>query len=164
MTEQVVDWDMVLGEIKKIYDSVEKLAQQFAGRPFTPDGHLVGSIGEVVASYAFGLTLEKPSNQGADAIHRKSGRSVEVKCTQTKRVSFYDCAPTNNVIVLFIDRDGSFECVFNGLFADLERGLVAANLWRRRSGRNDGDRVLFDDGVPQRFRVVTFVAEDMPGR
>lgn len=123
MTEQVVDWDMVLGEIKKIYDSVEKLAQQFAGRPFTPDGHLVGSIGEVVASYAFGLTLEKPSNQGADAIHRKSGRSVEVKCTQTKRVSFYDCAPTNNVIVLFIDRDGSFECVFNGLFADLERGL-----------------------------------------
>ena len=37
------------------------------------------------------------------------------------------------------------------------------NLWRRFSGRNDCDSVLLDDGVPQRFRVVTFVAKDMPG-
>jgi len=36
--------------VAKIYEAVEELRQEFPGRPFTPDGHLVGSIGEVIAS------------------------------------------------------------------------------------------------------------------
>ena len=98
MENSDINWTMVLCEIKNIYESVEKLTHQFSGRPFTPDGHLVGSIGEVIASYAFGLVLEKPSNKAGDAIHSNSNRSVEIKCTQVKRVSFYDCDPLTNVI------------------------------------------------------------------
>ena len=37
------------------------------GRHFTPDGHLVGSIGEVIAAARYGLTLTTASTKGIDA-------------------------------------------------------------------------------------------------
>ena len=123
MDDAKIDWGIVLQEIKNIYVSVDKLSNQFSGRHFTPDGHLVGSIGEVVASYVFELVLAKASNSSCDAIDRKTGRPVEIKCTQVKRVSFYDCDLLTNVIVLTINKDRTFECVFNGLFSDLSNYL-----------------------------------------
>jgi len=47
---------------------VAELEKEFEGRRFTPDGHLVGSIGEVVAAYAFGLKLLPASNERHDAV------------------------------------------------------------------------------------------------
>src|SRR5580704_19671100 len=43
--------------IRQLYTVVAQLEEEFEDRRFTPDGHLVGSIGEVVAAYAFGLKL-----------------------------------------------------------------------------------------------------------
>jgi hypothetical protein len=43
--------------VAAIYKAVEQLEAAYPGRKFTPDGHLVGSIGEVVAAEALGLTL-----------------------------------------------------------------------------------------------------------
>ena len=37
-------------QVQKIYEIVGELQADFPGRSFTPDGHLVGSIGEVMAS------------------------------------------------------------------------------------------------------------------
>jgi hypothetical protein len=37
--------------IKELYGIVDSLEALFPGRHFTPDGHLVGSIGEVLAAY-----------------------------------------------------------------------------------------------------------------
>ncbi|WP_408860888.1 DUF6998 domain-containing protein [Acidiphilium sp.] len=34
--------------VARIYEAVAELERQYPGRKFTPDGHLVGSIGEVV--------------------------------------------------------------------------------------------------------------------
>ena len=48
--------------IRQLYAVVSELEKEFEGRRFTPDGHLVGSIGEVVAAYAFGLKLLPASN------------------------------------------------------------------------------------------------------
>ena len=48
--------------IRQLYTVVAALEEEFEGRRFTPDGHLVGSIGEVVAAYAFNLTLLPASN------------------------------------------------------------------------------------------------------
>jgi len=123
MNDSKIDWFMVLQEIKNIYASVDKLSNQFPGRHFTPDGHLIGTIGEVVASYVFELVLAKASNRGCDAFDQKTGRPVEIKCTQGKRVSFYDCDLLTNVIVLTINEDRTFRCVFNGLFSDLSNYL-----------------------------------------
>jgi hypothetical protein len=41
--------------IKSLYDVVRELEKEFVDekRKFTLDGHLVGSIGEVVAAYSF---------------------------------------------------------------------------------------------------------------
>ncbi len=54
--------------IKRLYAVVAALEQEFEDRKFTPDGHLVGSIGEVVAAYAFGLKLLPASTEGHDAV------------------------------------------------------------------------------------------------
>ena len=43
--------------VATIYRAVAELEAQYAPRKFTPDGHLVGSIGVVVAAEALGLTL-----------------------------------------------------------------------------------------------------------
>ena len=40
-------------EVADIY-AIEGLTARYPGRPFTPDGHLIGSIGDVVAAEAFG--------------------------------------------------------------------------------------------------------------
>ena len=56
------------------------------GRPFSPDGHLVGSLGEVLAAELLDLTLMPPSNDGYDAID-VDGRKVEIKATTRRTVS-----------------------------------------------------------------------------
>jgi len=49
--------------IKQIFQSCQKLTQ-LTGRPFSPDGHLVGSFGEVIARDKLNLTPKSPSNDG----------------------------------------------------------------------------------------------------
>ena len=99
--------------IQALYAIVKDLESMFPGRPFTPDGHLVGSIGEclVADAYAYGLNLMPPSNQGFDAL-APDGRKVEIKATQRRSVAFRSCP--EHVIIIRILKDGSFEEHFNG--------------------------------------------------
>lgn len=53
-------------------------------RYYTPDGHLVESIGEVIAAARYGLTLTTASTKGVDA-HDSNGRSIEIKATLGSR-------------------------------------------------------------------------------
>lgn len=48
--------------IRQLYRVVSDLETEFQGRKFTPDGHLVGSIGEVVASYSVLKRLNAETN------------------------------------------------------------------------------------------------------
>jgi hypothetical protein len=54
-------------QVAVIYRAVQELEERYPGRKFTPDGHLVGSIGEVVAAEALKLTLHPASRAGYDA-------------------------------------------------------------------------------------------------
>ena len=54
--------------VKELYAVVHKLEAMFPGRPFTPDGHLVGSLGECLVAEAYSLNLMDPSNKGYDAV------------------------------------------------------------------------------------------------
>jgi hypothetical protein len=85
MTE-TTDWEHVKTQIDALYAAVDQLGQTFPGRKFTLDGHLVGSIGEVIAAYMFDLTLNRASTLGHDAI-APDGRQVEVKMTQGSSVA-----------------------------------------------------------------------------
>ena len=97
--------------VKSLYGIVSELEEMF-GRPFTPDGHMVGSIGEALAAHHYGLTLTPPSTQGCDAT-TADGKRVEIKATQGTKVAFR-CKP-DHLIVLKLNMDGTFEEIYNGL-------------------------------------------------
>jgi hypothetical protein len=75
---------------------VAELERQYHGRKFTPDGHLVGSIGEVVAAKALGLTLYPGSHPGHDAYDANG--DVQIKMTSGASVSLY--ATCTRLVVL----------------------------------------------------------------
>ncbi|MGI4792916.1 MAG: DUF6998 domain-containing protein [Janthinobacterium lividum] len=50
--------------LSDLYRTVAALREIAPDRSFTLDGHLVGSIGEVVAAYAYDLKLEKTGKKG----------------------------------------------------------------------------------------------------
>lgn len=102
--------------IRQLYVVVAALEEEFEGRRFTPDGHLVGSIGEVVAAYAFNLTLLPASNATHDA-KASDGTLVQIKLTGGERgVSIYS-EPQHLLVLQLINN--RFTTVYNG------RGSVA---------------------------------------
>jgi hypothetical protein len=82
-----VNWREVVSLLEDLYRASDRLEVVFPGRKFTLDGHLVGSIGEVVAAYMFNLKLTPASTTGHDA-YAVDGRRVEIKLTQRERVAF----------------------------------------------------------------------------
>lgn len=95
--------------LEQLYSVVSELEAMF-GRHFTPDGHMVGSLGEALAAHHYGLELLKAATPGCDAL--KDGKQIEIKATQGSRVAFR-CEP-QYLIVLRLNKDGSFEEVYNG--------------------------------------------------
>ncbi len=97
--------------VREIYAIVAKLETAFPGRQFTPDGHLVGSLGEVLASYYYDLDLLPASAVAHDAT-AGDGRHVQIKATQIDRVALRaDCAW---LLVLKLDARGGFDEIHNG--------------------------------------------------
>ena len=103
--------------IAQLYQTVHELNERFRGRPFTPDGHLVGSIGEVVAAYTYGLKLEKCSNEGFDA-KTEEDKTVEIKLTggESVAVSSDFKTPPDFLLVLKLFPQEGFEEIYNGPF------------------------------------------------
>ena len=76
---------MLEEKIRELYRITAELEEKYPGRRFTPDGHLVGSIGEVYAAEKYGLTLLEASSEKHDATSA-DGRLVQIKITQTDRI------------------------------------------------------------------------------
>ena len=79
--------------------------------PITPDGHLVGSIGEVLAADAYGLELFPSSFEVHDA-KSKDGKLVQIKSTQVKSIGL--SSKPDHLLMIQIQPDGSFLEIFNG--------------------------------------------------
>src|SRR5271169_6641589 len=73
--------------VKKLYEIVSELEGLYPGRKFTPDGHMVGSIGEVIAAHDYDLELLDASNETHDA--KQGTKQIQIKATQGKSVSMY---------------------------------------------------------------------------
>jgi hypothetical protein len=96
--------------VARIYKAVKELEAQYPRR-FTPDGHLVGSIGEVVAAKALGLTLHPMGRPGHDACDSE-GCEVQIKMTAGRSVSLYaDC---QRLVVLQVVSPEEAEIVYDG--------------------------------------------------
>ena len=89
--------------VRQLYEIVEKLEAHFPERHFTPDGHLVGSIGEVLAAYYYGLELLPASAEAHDA-RTGDGRLVQIKATQ--RTSIGMRSEPKHLLVLRIHSNG----------------------------------------------------------
>lgn len=107
----MIDHDKVQSLVKQLYNIVNELETLFEGRHFTPDGHMVGSLGECLVADAYGLTLLTASNKGYDAL-TQDGKKVEIKATQKDSVAFR--SKPEHTIVIKILGDGTFEEIYNG--------------------------------------------------
>lgn len=98
-------------KIRALYAIVNDLETAYPGRRFTLDGHLIGSIGEVVAAEAFDLKLLPNSFAVHDATTH-DGRLVQIKVTQRDRIALSSCP--EYLLVLYINKGGSWDVVYNG--------------------------------------------------
>lgn len=106
--------------ISELYAIAAKLNALFPGRKFTPDGHLVGSIGEAIAMIEYGVTLHRHSHPGTDG--QINGREVQIKATQRSSVAIKKPQERDLLLVLKISADGSWDPIYDG---DVERVWVA---------------------------------------
>lgn len=105
-----MDTEKVYRLIEELYHIVGELEAMFPGRHFTPDGHLVGSLGECLAAHDYGLELLPASTRGVDAV--KGEKRVEIKATQGQRVALRS-AP-EHLLVLQLNKQGRSHEVYNG--------------------------------------------------
>jgi len=100
--------------VRQLYELVAEFEALFShtNKRFTPDGHLVGSIGEVIAAYMYDLLLHPNSNHLHDA-ETRDGRQIQIKATQTNRKVALRGMP-EHIIVLHLSKSGAASEVFNG--------------------------------------------------
>jgi hypothetical protein len=96
--------------VSRIYKAVAELERRYPQRRFTPDGHLVGSIGEVIAAEALGLQLHPMSHRGHDAFDAKG--DVQIKMTAGRSVAMY--GPCERLVVLRLVSPEEAEIVYDG--------------------------------------------------
>ncbi len=108
--------------ITDLLKTASRLNSLFNGRQFTPDGHLVGSIGEVVAEYVYDLVLEPCSTPRIDAYTKGDDvLSVQVKLTGEKARAFGirwpgDAGIAPDILLCMRMTADGFVEVYNGAF------------------------------------------------
>lgn len=103
--------DRVPELVSRLYAVVDELETLFPGRHFTPDGHLVGSLGEVWAAHLYGIALHPASSATHDGLS-PSGKQVQVKATQGSSVAL--SSVPDHLVVLRLQRHGNPEEYYNG--------------------------------------------------
>ena len=99
--------------MRQVFDACRRLSE-ITDRPVSPDGHLVGSIGEVLAAEIFDLKLVPPSTRGYDATDHE-GCKVEIKTTTRGSVALSAADPdAERLIVLRLDSLGRPDVVYDG--------------------------------------------------
>lgn len=102
---------MLSDKIKELYRITQELEKAYPGRRFTPDGHLVGSIGEVIVAESYGLTLLPNSTKTHDAVS-KDGKNIQIKATQKSSIAI--SSEPDYLIAIKILSDGSWVEIYNG--------------------------------------------------
>ena len=102
---------IVESNIVQLLTIVKNLENTFQGRRFTLDGHLFGSIGEVMAAYYYGIELAPTGTKTHDGTI--AGKNVQIKITQATSVDITDHC--DYLLVLYLNKE---ECkiyeVYNG--------------------------------------------------
>ena len=102
--------DAIKEKIQKLISIVKELETDFPGRHFTLDGHLVGSIGEVMAAYYYGIELYAASAVAHDG--EIDGKKVQIKISQQDDIVINH--EPEYLIVLYLRKNGDVFDVYNG--------------------------------------------------
>lgn len=97
--------------IRGLFETIRELEQRYPGRKFSMDGHLLGSIGEVIAAEHYHLTLLPNSFKTYDAKDTQ-GRLIQIKATQIDRIAI--SSEPDYLIVIQITSDGNWSEIYNG--------------------------------------------------
>ena len=122
------DMELIREKVQRMFQTVAELEAAFPGRHFTLDGHLVGSIGEVLAAYYYGIKLYKasePVHDGKD----KDGRRVQIKITQQDNIVI--SRKPDYLVVLYLTKAGNVYEVYNG------PGEKPWNMYPKKDSHND---------------------------
>lgn len=102
--------DLVKLHVQELIAIVHELEGDFPGRHFTLDGHLVGSIGEVMAAYYYGIELYTASTEIHDG--EVNGKKVQIKISQQDNIVINH--EPDYLIVLYLNKNGNIYEVYNG--------------------------------------------------
>ena len=109
------DLEKTIQELFRITRKLEERYRQYE-KKFTLDGHLIGSIGEVLVAEAYGLKLcDSNVNPVYDA-KVEDGTEVQIKATQTDRISI-SARPEDepqHLIAIQIQPTGAWATIYNG--------------------------------------------------
>jgi hypothetical protein len=104
---------LIMPRIREMFRISAELERAFPGRKFTLDGHLVGSIGEVLAAYSYGLELLPSSSERHDAV-APDGRMVQIKATQGTGHIALRSEPEHLIVLLLHSDSGEAREIYNG--------------------------------------------------
>lgn len=102
--------NMIKQQVQRLVEIVAQLEAEFPGRHFTLDGHLVGSIGEVMAAHYYGIELYAASTEIHDG--EVDGKKVQIKISQQDNIVINH--EPDYLIVLYLNRNGNIYEVYNG--------------------------------------------------
>lgn len=136
--------------LKGLFTAVSMLQEAYPGKPFTPDGRLVGDIGEVVASLAYDLTLNEGLTKHHDAV-TSDGRNVQIKTTFGTSLTFPVHHVPDYYLGIRMNRDGTFEEIYNGPGRFIQAAL---------SGRKATKTGLHGELMPMLKRLNQTVLEE----
>ena len=102
--------NLIKDKVQKMIGIITELESEFPGRHFTLDGHLVGSIGEVLAAYYYGIELYKASAKVHDGCI--GDREVQIKITQQDDIVINE--KPQYLLVLYLTNKGDVYEVYNG--------------------------------------------------
>lgn len=134
--------------VQRLIAIVKELEADFPGRHFTLDGHLVGSIGEVMAAYYYGIELYAASAIAHDG--EIDGKKVQIKISQQDNIVINH--EPEYLIVLYLNKNGNIYEVYNG------PGKEPWNTASKRDSHNNRHMMVnklmrLDKEVESNFRI-----------
>ena len=119
--------DQLKEAIKDLYLSVDRLHDSFPRRQFTPDGRMIGDIGEAIASLEFNVIIDEKSKKHWDGYRIDSigkERKVQVKTTQKDETYLKEPPGEGDLLVFKIYRNGIWKCCYDGPISRVWRALA----------------------------------------
>ena len=117
-----------ISAVKSVFDACLHLSKLSGGtRRFTPDGKMVGDIGEVIAGNFYQVNLDEISRRDWDGTH--DTRNVQIKATSGNDTYLKEPPKdgfTDGLLMVFqINREsGDYKLIYNG---DIQRVWDALN-------------------------------------